>query len=89
MKRVHYPGLRSHPDHHIARQQMRGYGGVVSFEVDGDLWTTARVCCRAHRSGKAGLVESAFLLSGPSDLLRSLSPMELRVLHYSSASPLR
>ena len=31
--RVWYPGLSSHPDHKIASQQMRGFGGVVSFEV--------------------------------------------------------
>ncbi len=31
--RVWYPGLPSHPDHPIARQQMRGFGGVVSFEM--------------------------------------------------------
>ena len=43
VRRAHYPGLCSHPDHHIARQQMRGFGGVVSFEVEGDLWATARV----------------------------------------------
>lgn len=41
--RVHYPGLPSHPDHENAKKQMRGYGGVVSFEVDGDLWQTAKV----------------------------------------------
>jgi cystathionine beta-lyase/cystathionine gamma-synthase len=39
--RVHYPGLESHPDHAIAVAQMSGYGGVVSFEVEGDLWRTA------------------------------------------------
>jgi len=38
---VHYPGLTNHPDHEIAVRQMKGYGGVVSFEVDGDLWRTA------------------------------------------------
>lgn len=38
---VHYPGLPSHPDHKIAREQMRGFGGVVSFEVAGGLWDTA------------------------------------------------
>ena len=38
---VHYPGLPSHPDHAIAVAQMSGFGGVVSFEVDGDLWRTA------------------------------------------------
>jgi cystathionine gamma-synthase len=31
--RVWYPGLPSHPDHQVASQQMRGFGGVVSFEV--------------------------------------------------------
>jgi len=31
--RVWYPGLPSHPDHEVASQQMRGFGGVVSFEV--------------------------------------------------------
>lgn len=36
IERVWYPGLPSHPDHAIARRQMRGFGGVVSFEVRGD-----------------------------------------------------
>ena len=36
--RVWYPGLESHPDHAIAKKQMSGFGGVVSFEVKGDLW---------------------------------------------------
>ncbi|MCL7021956.1 hypothetical protein MKW94_001097 [Papaver nudicaule] len=40
VKRVHYPGLPSHPEHQIAMKQMTGFGGVVSFEIDGDLETT-------------------------------------------------
>ncbi|KAI3878663.1 hypothetical protein MKW92_021284 [Papaver armeniacum] len=40
VKRVHYPGLPSHPEHKIAMKQMTGFGGVVSFEIDGDLETT-------------------------------------------------
>jgi cystathionine gamma-synthase len=32
--RVWYPGLPSHPDHEVAKQQMRGFGGVVSFEIE-------------------------------------------------------
>ncbi|HEY3999883.1 MAG TPA: cystathionine gamma-synthase [Candidatus Xenobia bacterium] len=33
--RVHYPGLPSHPQHALAQQQMRGFGGMLSFEVRG------------------------------------------------------
>ncbi len=32
--RVYYPGLASHPDHTVAKRQMDGFGGVVSFELD-------------------------------------------------------
>jgi cystathionine gamma-synthase len=32
--RVHYPGLPDHPRHDLARRQMRGFGGMVSFEAD-------------------------------------------------------
>ena len=42
VRRVYYPGLPSHPDHHIARRQMRGFGGVVSFDIDGNLERTGR-----------------------------------------------
>jgi cystathionine gamma-synthase len=42
IRRVYYPGLEDHPDHAIAREQMAGFGGVVSFEVDGDLERTGR-----------------------------------------------
>ena len=41
VRRVYYPGLVSHPSHPIARQQMRGFGGVVSFEIDGTLEQTS------------------------------------------------
>jgi len=33
--------LPSHPDHAIAREQMTGFGGVVSFEIEGDLERTS------------------------------------------------
>jgi cystathionine gamma-synthase len=42
VRRVYYPGLPSHPDHEIARRQMSGFGGVVSFEIEGDMETTGR-----------------------------------------------
>jgi cystathionine gamma-lyase len=35
VERVHYPGLPSHPQHDLARRQMRGFGGMVSFALRG------------------------------------------------------
>lgn len=35
VRRVHYPGLADHPQHALARRQMRDFGGVVSFDMDG------------------------------------------------------
>ena len=59
--RVHYPGLPSHPDHAIAAQQMDGFGGVVSFEIAGDLWATAKFidgCRLPYIAPSLGGVES-------------------------------
>src|SRR5438552_2177882 len=35
VSRVYYPGLPSHPDHAIAKRQMSGFGGMVTFDLDG------------------------------------------------------
>ncbi len=44
VEKVYYPGLKSHPYHEIARRQMRGYGGLVTFLVrDADWRATADV----------------------------------------------
>ena len=37
IKSVYYPGLASHPDHEIAKKQLSGFGGMLSFEVNGDF----------------------------------------------------
>jgi cystathionine gamma-lyase len=37
VERVLYPGLESHPQHDLARQQMPGFGGIVTFFIKGDL----------------------------------------------------
>jgi cystathionine gamma-synthase/cystathionine gamma-lyase len=37
VRRVYYPGLASHPGHAIARRQMTGFGGMVSFELEGTV----------------------------------------------------
>ncbi|MFQ5832356.1 MAG: trans-sulfuration enzyme family protein [Candidatus Thorarchaeota archaeon] len=40
VRRVHYPALPSHPNHDIAKKQMKGFGGMLSLEVDCDLAAT-------------------------------------------------
>ena len=58
---VFYPGLESHEGHEIARLQMRGFGGVLSFTLKGDF-DTVRVflpCLRlAHLAANLGAVET-------------------------------
>ncbi|RLA37913.1 MAG: cystathionine beta-lyase [Gammaproteobacteria bacterium] len=39
---VHYPGLPEHPDHDVARRQMRGFGGMIAFELADDAPDTSR-----------------------------------------------
>ncbi len=58
---VHYPGLESHPRHGIAARQMSGFGGVVSFELDGGFDELRRVLPRlryAYLAANLGQVET-------------------------------
>lgn len=58
---VHYPGLKSHPGHEVAASQMARFGGMVSFQVDGDEAAALRVAARAQlftRATSLGGVES-------------------------------
>ncbi len=65
VKNVHYPGLPSHTHHDIARKQMRGFGGVLSFELQGDFDTVRAFLPRlnyAHAAANLGAVET---IAGP------------------------
>jgi methionine-gamma-lyase len=58
---VHYPGLPSHPQHALARAQMRGFGGVLSARLRGDYARTQRFVSRLRLFAQAaslGGVES-------------------------------
>ncbi len=46
--KVFYPGLASHPGHDLATEQMRGYGGMVSFRLPAGEAAALRVCNRAR-----------------------------------------
>ncbi|MFP3883244.1 MAG: cystathionine gamma-synthase family protein [Actinomycetota bacterium] len=58
---VHYPGLPSHPQHDIAKRQMRGFGGMLSFSLGDDLDLIRKFIPRlrlAHRAANLGAVET-------------------------------
>ncbi len=42
IERVHYPGLASHPQHELAKRQMRGFGGMMALEIKGGYEETER-----------------------------------------------
>jgi cystathionine beta-lyase/cystathionine gamma-synthase len=63
--RVHYPGLTSHPDHRLARRQMRGFGGMLAFDIRGGLPAARRFCDRTRifmLAASLGGVESLIVL---------------------------
>jgi cystathionine beta-lyase/cystathionine gamma-synthase len=77
---VFYPGLASHPDHELAKAQMRGFGGVVSFRVRGggaralDLATRTRIF---NLATSLGGVES--LICSPPTMTHGPVPLEQKL----------
>jgi len=58
---VFYPGLVSHPMHAVAKEQMRGFGGMLAFAVDGGFDAVRKVLHRlqlAHLAASLGAVET-------------------------------
>jgi methionine-gamma-lyase len=78
--RVHYPGLPSHPDHLLAKRQMRGFGGMFAFDLKGGLPAARRFCDRAR----------IFLLAASLGGAESLVVLPIYTSHYNmSLSELR
>jgi len=66
VKRVHYPGLASHPQHELARRQMSDFGAVVSFELDGGYQEGSRFAeALAYFSISASLGSTESLVMPP------------------------
>ena len=63
--KVHYPGLASHPDHRLAKQQMGGFGGMLAFDMKGGLSAARRLCDKSRiflLAASLGGVESLIVL---------------------------
>jgi len=69
VERVHYPGLESHPNHALACSQMRGFGGIVSFELTGGLRAGSQVV------ESLGLIQLAVSLGGVESIIQHPASM--------------
>jgi cystathionine beta-lyase/cystathionine gamma-synthase len=69
VKRVHYPGLKSHPQHELARRQMQDFGTIVSIEIDGGFPEGARFAESLELFAIAASVGSTESLVMPPQLL--------------------
>src|SRR5215469_6746 len=90
VRRVWYPGLESHPDHATAVRTMRGFGGVVSFELDSALEGTMRFvdrCRIPYIAPSLGGVES--LIEMPALMSYWDKPREEREAHGITDSLVR
>jgi cystathionine gamma-lyase/homocysteine desulfhydrase len=78
VKKVYYPGLETHPNHSIAKKQVRGFGGMVSFDV-GSAENADKLLSKIHYFTLAeslGAVES--LISVPARMTHASIPIERR-----------
>ena len=79
VKSVYYPGLKTHPQHDLARQQMRGFGGIVTIILKTDLEGTRRFLENTHLFALAeslGGVES--LIDHPAIMTHASVPKDQR-----------
>ncbi|MCX7997611.1 MAG: cystathionine gamma-synthase [Leptospiraceae bacterium] len=79
VKRVIYPGLPSHPQHEIAKKQMKLFGGMISFELKGGLEESRRFLesCKVFSLAESlGGVES--LIEHPAIMTHASIPKETR-----------
>ena len=78
--KVHYPGLPTHPGHETARSQMSGFGGMISFEIKGDIERAKRMIssCKIFSLAESlGGVES--LIGHPATMTHGSIPREERL----------
>jgi methionine-gamma-lyase len=71
--RVHYPGLTSHPDHRLAKRQMRGFGAMLAFDLKGGLTAARGFCDRAR----------IFLMAASLGGVESLAVLPIYTSHYN------
>jgi cystathionine beta-lyase/cystathionine gamma-synthase len=79
VKKVHYPGLKSHPQHELAKRQMSGFSGMVSFDMNGTYDDVVKFLKKLKvftLAESLGGVES--LVNHPEKMTHASVPEELR-----------
>lgn len=82
VRAVYYPGLKTHPDYEIARKVLKGYGGVVSFDIKGTMEDSIKLMTKFNvilAAQTLGGVNST--ISHPATMShRTLSPEERKIV---------
>lgn len=73
---VHYPGLKSHPDHALAKRQMKGFGSMLAFDLKGGLPAARRLCDSVQ----------LFLLAASLGGVESLVVLPIYSSHYNMSA---
>jgi len=84
--RVHYPGLKSHADHALAKKQMKGFGSMLAFDLKGGLLAARKFCDRVQLfllAASLGGVESLVVLP----IYSSHYNMSLQELEQAGVTP--
>ena len=79
VKKVHYPGLKTHPQHELAKRQMSGFSGMVSFDMNGTYDDVVKFLKKLKvftLAESLGGVES--LVNHPEKMTHASVPEELR-----------
>ncbi|MDP1573486.1 MAG: cystathionine gamma-synthase [Coxiellaceae bacterium] len=79
VNKVYYPGLTSHPQHELAKKQMKGFGGMISVELKTDLEKTKKIVSSCNLFALAeslGGVES--LIEHPAIMTHGSIPKDMR-----------
>lgn len=82
IKKVYYPGLKSHPSHELAQSQMSSMGGILAFEIDSQIGSALEFCHRLKLLQFTASVGSSESLICPTQMFfgDDLSPAEAEAL---------
>lgn len=90
VERIYYPGLEGHKNYAIAKRQMTGFGGMVSFELKGGLEAGIKLMNQVKLwslAGSLGAVES--LITHPATMTHASIPRDVRLAHGISDGLIR